>query len=161
MSREPIVVERELGADAETVFAAWGDAASLRSWMRPATEICDCEVEVDFRVGGRFRIVMRGDRDYAHHGEYLEIEPPKRIVMTWVSEWLPAGSERTLVRIDLEPIGPRRTRLVLTHFDLPDSPAYEGHVAGWARILELLGERLAGTAAPVRESDPIRPGAVS
>ena len=35
---------------------------------------------VDFRVGGRFRIVMHGEKDYEHTGKYLVIEPDKKLV---------------------------------------------------------------------------------
>ena len=143
MQREPIVVERVLSARPEAIYAAWGDAASLRAWMAPSP-MRGATVEVDFRVGGSFRIVMHGaEWDRAHHGEYLELDPPKRIVMTWISDWAPAGEQRTLVRIDLEPVGRNRTRLVLTHSDLPAGTTYDGHPQGWAVRLELLDALLA------------------
>lgn len=141
--REPIIVERILSAPPEAVYAAWGDAASLRTWMTPGA-IRDATVEVEFRVGGSFRIVMHGpERDFATRGEYLELEPPKRIAMIWITEWAPAGEQRTLVRIDLEPVGRRRTRLVVTHSELPASATYDGHTQGWTEILEHLEGALA------------------
>ena len=143
MQREPIVVERVLSAPPERVYAAWGDAAGLRAWMAPGFAR-GATVDVDFRVGGSFRIVMHGaEGDRAHHGEYLELEPPKRIVMTWVSEWAPAGEQRTLVRIDLEPVGRSRTRLVLTHSELPAGTTYDRHEHGWTVRLEQLDAVLA------------------
>jgi uncharacterized protein YndB with AHSA1/START domain len=143
MAREAIVIERVLPAPPETVFAAWGDAASLRAWMTPGTAH-DASVEVDFRVGGRFRIVMHdAERDFAHHGEYLELDPPERILMTWISEWAPAGEQRTLLRVELERVGRSRTRLVLTHSELPEGPRYDGHARGWGEILEKLERAIA------------------
>jgi uncharacterized protein YndB with AHSA1/START domain len=141
--REPIVVERVLSAPPEIVYAAWGDAASLRAWMTPGATHA-ATVEVDFRVGGSFRIVMHGpERDYAHRGEYLELDPPKRIVMIWISEWAPTGAQRTLLRVDFEPVGRQRTRLVLTHSDVPTGATYDGHAQGWTKILEHLESALA------------------
>ena len=143
MSRPPIVVERVIAAPPEVVFAAWGDAASLRAWMLPGSSMTGASVEADFRVGGSFRIAMHDrERDYLHRGEYLEIAPPERIVMTWISEWMPAGIERSLLRVDIEAAGAGRTRIVLTHDELPDAPSYDGHPAGWAEILAKLAARL-------------------
>jgi len=79
MGRQPIVVERVIAAAPEAVFAAWGDAASLRAWMVPGPTMHGASVEADFRVGGSFRIVMHDrDRDYVHRGEYLDIVPTRR-----------------------------------------------------------------------------------
>ena len=78
-NRAPIVQERVLPAGPEAVFAAWSDADSLRQWMVPG-DLERAEAEVDFRVGGRFRIVMHGaERDYVQHGEYLAIEDGKTL----------------------------------------------------------------------------------
>jgi uncharacterized protein YndB with AHSA1/START domain len=85
--------------------------------------------ELDARPGGRFRI----DADGVHValGEYLEVDPPHRLVMTWGwldDESIPPGS--TLVEITLTPEG-AGTRLRLVHTGLPDEPAREIHGAGW------------------------------
>lgn len=141
--RDPIVVERELPAPPREAFAAWGDPESLALWMCPEEGMRPASVDVDFRVGGRFRIVMHGDRDYAHHGEYLEIDPPHRLVFTWISEFAPEQERRTRVSVAFEPVGRDRTRCTLVHDELPESPTYDGHPRGWRRILELLAARLA------------------
>ena len=138
----PIVQERVLPAPPPIVFAAWSDAASLRQWMCPG-EIERAEAEVDLGVGGRFRIVMHGEeQDYVQHGEYLEIDPPKRIVLTWVSDWMPEGERSTRVTVSLEPEGDLETRIRLVHDRLPCTDSYEGHTAGWASILDKLAARL-------------------
>jgi uncharacterized protein YndB with AHSA1/START domain len=101
--RQPIVQERVIEAPAEAVFEAWSDAERMGKWMCPGPDMSHATVEVDFRVGGRFRIVMHGERDYVHHGEYLAIEPPRHIVFTWVSEWIPADQAKTKVSVSIEP----------------------------------------------------------
>ena len=88
--RDPIVVERLIAAPVDLVFSAWGDAESLSQWMCPSEGMGPATVENDFRVGGRFRIVMHGQEgDYEQEGEYLEIDAPKRLVFTWESQWAP------------------------------------------------------------------------
>ncbi len=142
--RAPIVQERVLPATPERVFAAWSEPESLRVWMCPG-EIARAEVEVDFRVGGRFRIVMFGEREYAQHGEYLEIDPPKRLSFTWVSEWLPEDQAHTRVHVSLEPAGDGETRIRVVHEALPAGDTYDGHEQGWADIVHGLAEHLEGS----------------
>jgi uncharacterized protein YndB with AHSA1/START domain len=50
-------------------------------------------VEIDFRVGGRWRYVMEatGGHEVGFHGEYREIVPVERIVHTEVYEGIPDG----------------------------------------------------------------------
>lgn len=144
VERAPIVQERVLPAPPEVVFAAWSNPESLRIWMCPG-EVARAEVEMDFRVGGRFRIVMFGEREYAQHGEYLEIDPPKRLSFTWVSEWLPEDQAQTRVDVTLEPAGDGETRIRVVHEALPAGDSYDGHERGWADILRRLDEHLEGT----------------
>ena len=136
---KPIVVERTLEAAPEEVFACWSDPESLGAWMCPGPGMT-ADAEVDFRVGSGYRIVMHGDEsDYVQRGEYLEIDPPKRLVMTWISEWVPEGERHTRVSVTLEPEdGGRKTRLRLVHDELPDTDTYDGHVGGWTSIVEKL-----------------------
>jgi uncharacterized protein YndB with AHSA1/START domain len=138
----PIVQERILAATPEEVFAAWSDPAGLRVWMCPAADMTHASVELDFRVGGRFRIVMHGSGDYAHHGEYLLIDPPHRLVFTWISEWMAPAVAATRVSVSIAPAGPDATRLTLVHEEIPDGDAYQGHPEGWATILGKLANHL-------------------
>jgi uncharacterized protein YndB with AHSA1/START domain len=54
---EVLVVRRQLPFPREQVFAAWLDGASLAQWMR-GNGASRATVDVDPRVGGKFRIVM-------------------------------------------------------------------------------------------------------
>jgi uncharacterized protein YndB with AHSA1/START domain len=137
-SGETLVVRRFIPVPRERVFAAWLDPASLAAWMRPAGTT-DVTAEVDPRVGGKFRIVMaRGPKHYEHTGEYLVIEPPRRLSFTWISQ---ATDHRpTAVTIEFfEREG--GTELVLTHRQLPSSQL-ESHRSGWSDIVRELQERL-------------------
>jgi uncharacterized protein YndB with AHSA1/START domain len=98
-------------------------------------------VELDPRVGGKFRIVMQHGRGEGEHwGEYLAIEPPARLSFTWMS----ANTERrpTVVTVEVFEHG-ADTELVLTQRRLPPDKV-EPHRKGWSEILAKLEEALVG-----------------
>ena len=105
-------------------------------------EMSGASVEVDFRVGGQFRIVMHGEQDFEQTGQYLEIEPNKRLVFSWISHWMPPEEAHTRVSVTLEPEGDGDTRLTLVHDQLPETGSYDGHRDGWSTILDKLETRL-------------------
>ena len=138
-----IVQRRLIGAPKASVFAAWSDAASMGQWMCPNAEMSGASVEIDFRVGGGFRIVMHGaEQDYEHSGEYLEIDEPHRLVFTWVSYFMAEADQSTRVTLELDEAGEGKTQLVLTHDQLPAGDTYDGHDSGWSEIVRLLATRL-------------------
>ena len=129
-------LERILPRSAKRAFEAWLDPEALSVFMCAAPGMTISKVELDPRVGGAFLIVMTlGERDLPHRGEYLEMERHTRLAVTWRSHHAGEGSRVTLT---FEPLGPRKTRLILEHFGLEES-ARESHVAGWTRILDLAG----------------------
>jgi uncharacterized protein YndB with AHSA1/START domain len=140
MSEAPLRIVRLIPASAEELFDAWTDAASLAVWMAPG-RVTGSVAEVDARVGGRFRIVMKGpDCDHEHTGEYLVVERPRRLVFTWISE--ATGGRPTTVTVELVRRGPRETELTLVHEGLPDETAAERHRSGWGGILQKLSAEL-------------------
>jgi len=135
-----LVVRRVIPASRERVFAAWLDPVSLARWMCPGPVIAT-DVELDPRVGGRFRIVMRKpDGSVEHTGEYVAIEPPARLQFTWIS--VNTGNEPSLVTVEFLDRG-AATEVVLTHRRLPPAQV-EGHRAGWTDIVRKLDEALSG-----------------
>jgi len=133
-----IVQERVIAAAPERIFAAFREPEQMARWLVPG-DMERASVEADFRVGGHFSVVMHGSEgDYGQTGEYLEIDPPKRLVFTWVSDFVPEAESHTRVAVTLEPLESGHTRLVLVHDQLPDSDTYDGHDGGWASILAKL-----------------------
>ena len=130
-------VARRVAAPPEDVYAAWLDAESLRQWMHVAPGPCRA-VEVDPRVGGRYRFVMEGPdgNDIEIAGEYVELDPPRRIVFTW--RFTATDDTDSLVTITFTPAGNGETDLVLNHERLANAEAVEGHTAGWKTIAEKL-----------------------
>lgn len=129
-----------LSASPEEVFDAWTDPESLAIWMCPGS-VQRSVVDVDPRVGGRFRIVMKGpDCDHEHTGEYLVLDRPHRLVFTWISA--ETHGRATTVSVEIRAHGAGRTELTLIHEGLPDETAADRHRHGWGDILEKLGGHL-------------------
>ena len=134
-ARDTLVVRRIIPAPREHVFAAWLDPESIRHWMCPG-QILEAEAEIDPRVGGAFRITMKdATRAIEHTGEYRIIEPPSKLVFTWISS--STDLQPTLVTVELLARGDQ-CELVLTHERLPSSEALRLHEGGWSRIVDKL-----------------------
>jgi uncharacterized protein YndB with AHSA1/START domain len=97
---EPVIhIRRVFKAPPELVFRVLTEPEYLRRWYGPRQlEITECEA--DLRVGGTWRVVHRAPdgTEFAFHGEFLEWEPPRTRVGTWVWEGAPdAVATETLV----------------------------------------------------------------
>jgi uncharacterized protein YndB with AHSA1/START domain len=136
---EVLVVRRVLPVERERVFAAWLDPVSLATWMRPG-EATGAIVELDPRVGGRFRILMQHEQDGCgeHQGEYLAIEPPSLLSFTWISAATDLRPTVVTVELHAQDGG---TELVLTHRRLPPERV-DGHRRGWTDIVRWLEREL-------------------
>ena len=131
--RTGLRVERLLPAPIRAVFEAWTDPALMSQWLSPTGRAA---VEADVRVGGSFRVVMLGDgMQLEHTGDYLLIDPPRKLVFTWRSPY--TGEGPSVVTVVLTPRG-SETHLLLTHEKLPEE-ATASHESGWGSILDHLG----------------------
>jgi uncharacterized protein YndB with AHSA1/START domain len=121
--------EKQVRIDAspETVFGFLTDPARVLRWM-------GVDAALDCRPGGSFRINVTG-RETAI-GEFLEVTPYERIVMTWGWDSGPIAPGSTRVEIDLVADGDA-TILTLRHFGL-DAEGMASHDMGWSHYLERL-----------------------
>lgn len=132
-------VEREIAIAArpETVWELLVDPDQAIHWMGRAAVF-------DLRPGGRYEVeVLPGN---TASGEFVEIDPPRRLVHTW--GWEPGGKSSvapgsTTVEFELVPSG-EGTVLRFRHRDLPDAEATASHAHGWAHYLGRLAVAAGG-----------------
>lgn len=130
-------VTQTIKAPPERVFDAWLDPAMLARFMLPGPDMSVPEAEVDARVGGRFRLVMRaGDRDMPHAGEYRVIDRPRRLQFTWESPFSIDGSTVTLDFAAVQ----GGTQVRLHHIRFPSEESRANHEGGWGRILAVCAD---------------------
>jgi uncharacterized protein YndB with AHSA1/START domain len=98
MTDEPdrvVRIERTFDASAEEVFDAWTSPEVMRRWLHCEPDWDTPEAEVDLRVGGKVRIVMRkpDGTEVKAHGEYTLIDRPHRLAMTWTFDDDPSNEQ--------------------------------------------------------------------
>jgi uncharacterized protein YndB with AHSA1/START domain len=135
-------IERTFQAPVQAVFDAWTSEEVLRRWFHAAHDWETTEAEVDLRVGGAVRVVMRNphkDEEYGGGGRYTEVEPPTRLAFTWTWDDRPMA---TLIEVDFEESG-GVTTVRFTHRDLWDEEAVRSHESGWGKAFDNLERALA------------------
>jgi len=141
------VARRRMPAPREVVFEAWIDPEGIREWMCPG-DATSAEARLDVRVGGSFRIVMKGkERDYVHVGTYQVVEPPAKLVFTWAAPEKP--DEITLVTVEIFDRG-EESELVLTHERFSKSDVAQRYENGWGTIAEKFAAYLSRRNSRVR-----------
>ena len=87
-----ILITREFDAPRHLVYKAWTTPELVRRWWAGQRGEMR-SVEIDLRVGGRWRYVMvaNGGFEVAFHGEFREISAPDRLVNTEIYEGAPEG----------------------------------------------------------------------
>ncbi len=141
--RDAVVSEIEIAAPPERVFQALINRDQALAWgNNDAFEITHWEM--DARPGGKWRFVSKeksgknppGFNGFDHHGEVLEVDPPRVLACSWFASWHENPEHRTLVRWDLTPTT-TGTRVKLTHSGLSQlSGACEGYSQGWPGLLQ-------------------------
>jgi uncharacterized protein YndB with AHSA1/START domain len=134
---EPIVREVHVAAPREEVFRYFTDPDKMRLWHARAAW-------VDLRPGGEFRIDIT-DGNMAR-GEFIEIDPPRRVVFSWGWEGnaaLPPGVSQ--VEITFAETGNGDTLMRLVHSGLPPN-LRAGNASGWDHYLPRL--QLAASGQP-------------
>jgi uncharacterized protein YndB with AHSA1/START domain len=149
VSGETLHIERTFQAPAQAVFNAWTSEEVLRRWFHAQHDWVTPDAQVDLRVGGAVRVVMRDpDKDVEHGGggHYTEIDPPTRLAFTWT--WDDDETRQTLIEIDFEE-AEGATTVRFTHSGLRDEDSVRNHEEGWSNCFENL-ERALGAVGPGR-----------
>jgi uncharacterized protein YndB with AHSA1/START domain len=138
MADVTLVVRRTVRAPIARVFEAWTRAESVAMWWGPSPVRCS-GAEIDLRVGGRYRIgnVFPDGRELWIEGEFDVVDPPHRLVYSWIVGSAPA--ERVTVRFEeLD----SATEIIIAHEKIADDSTRDGHQRGWEGCLDGLAEWL-------------------
>jgi uncharacterized protein YndB with AHSA1/START domain len=133
----PLVVRRKISASRERIFEAFRCSASLLTWFSPNNDI---QVQIllhDFQPLGRFRYrwLMSDGKTPTVKGEFLQIEKPTQIVMSWQWE-APDPLEKIPMRVSFRLIAAdNETEVIITHEGIPSDTACTVHADGWEGTL--------------------------
>lgn len=141
ITEEGIEIDREFAASPAAVFDAWTTPESFARWFggREVTVPLD---GLDYRAeAGRAwsaMMVLPDGNTIDWAGEFLEVDPPSRLVMTLTDR--PAEGGRAVLTVELTPTA-AGTRMVMTQ----QTPGFSdeqrlGTIAGWQTFLDVLGE---------------------
>ncbi len=144
-------IERTFEAPAEDVFDAWTSPEVMRHWLHVARDWQTPEAEVDLRVGGEVRVVMRrpDGTEAGARGEYTLIERPHRLVMTWTFDDEPSN-EQLIDLSFLESEG--STTVVMVNSGISTDRRRESQDEGWHGCLDQLDGDLAGWSSTKPQS---------
>jgi uncharacterized protein YndB with AHSA1/START domain len=143
LGEQSLQAQIDIKADPEKVFMAWTDRDRFAQWFGPPKRNGSLEVaHFDCQVGGTFDVSMvfaDGDKVQLT-GEYLEVDPPKKIVFSWL--W--TDGTDTLVTVDIAPIE-TGSRLTLTHERFVSVEDRDSHQQGWSMLLPIIAEFVEST----------------
>ena len=138
-----------IAAPPARVFQAITDPKQMPRWWGQSDLYTITEWKADVRVGGKWSSDGVGADGTTFHleGEYLEVDPPRLLVHTWIHGWN-GGPIKTVVRWELEPQsvhglhpnGPQRagtgTLLRIRQEGFAGHPeAAAGPSEGWKRVM--------------------------
>jgi uncharacterized protein YndB with AHSA1/START domain len=135
-------MKRTYEAPAQRVFDAWTSPEVMRRWWHAERDWETSEAEVDLRVGGAIRVVMRDPGEGVEHGgggHYTVVDPPHRLAFTWTWDDVP---HETLIEIEFEE-SDGSTEVRFTHSSLLDEEMVRSHEGGWGRCFDNLERTLA------------------
>ncbi|MBO1740007.1 SRPBCC domain-containing protein [Leifsonia sp. TF02-11] len=141
ITEDGIEIEREFAAPPAAVFAAWTTPESFARWfggreVQMPLDGLDYRAEPG-RAWSAMMVLPDGNTiDWA--GEFVEVDPPSRLVMTLTDR--PSAGERAVLTVELTPT-PTGTRLRMTQ----QTPGFtdeqrRGTIAGWQTFLDVLAE---------------------
>jgi uncharacterized protein YndB with AHSA1/START domain len=135
-------IERTFDAPAEDVFDAWTSPEVIGRWFKPGQNFGTPSAEVDLRVGGKVRVVMRTPEGtpVGASGEYTVVERPHRLAFTWTFDDDPSNQQ--MIELEFtEEEGATRVLFVNSNISQPERRDDQDH--GWNLCFDNLEKALA------------------
>jgi uncharacterized protein YndB with AHSA1/START domain len=140
---EQILITREFDAPKHLVYEAWTTPELVKRWWNAKRGEVTV-AEIDLRVGGtwRYAMVTEGGFEVAFHGEFREIVPNERIVLTEAYEGVPNPDESaSLNTVTFTEENGRTTLTILVEHkskEIRDAQIDSGMEAGLQDAMDLL-----------------------
>src|SRR6266851_9610009 len=143
-----IVLTRVFDAQRTMVWDAFTKPELLKRWFGPrgwSMPVC----EVDLKVGGGFRFVLRGPdgKDLGMRGVYREIAPPERSVHLESFDDYPGESQVTAIFVEQEGKTTLTATVLYPSQEVRDAVIQSGMEHGAAESYDKLAELLASGEA--------------
>ena len=138
-TKNSLELTHEFAASRARVFEAWTRKEQM-GWFSPI-EMRVTAAEGDVKVGGNFRMSMKGEDGKVHtcYGTYEEIVPNERLVFT--HQWEGENPVETLVTVEFEDKA-GDTEVTLQQEGFVDPEEAKGHEEGWMSAFEHLDAQL-------------------
>ena len=137
-----IEIRRRFPSPWQVVFRQWVEPNELAAWFGPVGfDVTD--FSIDAVEGGQWRMGLRspaGD-EFVIFGNYMVVDPPRRLRFTWRVEGAVGPIEPTEVEVRLA-AEEGTTRLTLRQGPFESAPAREVHRRAWRSTLESLALKL-------------------
>jgi uncharacterized protein YndB with AHSA1/START domain len=126
---------RVLDAPRESVFQALSEPAALVKWWGPSG-FTTPEIELDLKLGGRYRFGMQPPAGDLFHlaGEFIDIDPPRRLAYSFRWEEPAPDDQETVVTLTLDALADG-TRLSLWQGEFASEDRLALHQSGWSDSL--------------------------
>ena len=135
-----ILITREFDAAPHLVYRAWTTPELVARWWH-GDQGSVTSIDIDLRVGGRWRYVMVANdgSEAAFHGDYREVVPDQRLVTTEVFEGAP-DNEAVTTATFTDMGGRTRVEILVHHASKQARDAHLefGMESGLQRALELV-----------------------
>jgi len=150
LSAGSILATVEIAAPPERVFQAMTTGEEIVRWWGSDGAYRTTAWKVDLRTGGTWRADGKGadGKTFSVGGRILEVDPPRKLVQTWKSDWDPGPETTVSFRFEAIDGG---TRLTLRHEGFVQPESCESHAEGWQQILGWLVAHLRGGADPAKK----------
>ena len=131
----------EIKARPERVFRALASEDIAKWWGSPDLYRVT-EWTGELKVGGQWRSVGvdRDGKPFEVSGEFLEIDPPRKLVQTWAPKWVEGAPTKVTYLLEEIEGG---TRITVRHEGFgAAAAACQSHAAGWERVFTWLASWL-------------------
>ncbi len=142
---DPIIIEGYFAATPARVFEAWTVADEVMKWFGHSPNSL-YSAHIDLRPGGAWQFVMSRDdqKSMGFEGEYVAIDPDRRLVFTWSHVVVHANNVRdatppSQVEVTFTANGDG-TDLRLVHSAVQDDETRMRFGGGWNAAMGVLSE---------------------